>query len=153
MLSFIETVTFYHQYQREIKRDGSGQPYIESTPEDISAAFGLLKEVLFSKGDELAKATRNFLELLKALLKAEGKDSFTAKEIRERLRINPGNLKRYLSELERYGYLQGNGNRYRHYEYRVINFNEYETLKGSIDQHLQNILTTINQQVSSSVVQ
>ena len=153
LLSFIETVTFYHQYQREIKRDGSGQPYIESTPEDISAAFGLLKEVLFSKGDELAKATRNFLELLKSLLKAEGKDSFTAKEIRERLRINPGNLKRYLSELERYGYLQGNGNRYRHYEYCIINFNEYETLKGSIDQHLQNILITINQQASSSVVQ
>jgi DNA primase/DNA-binding MarR family transcriptional regulator len=153
LLSFIETVTFYHQYQREIKRDGSGQHYIESTPEDISAAFGLLKEVLFSKGDELAKATRNFLELLKSLLKADGKDSFTAKEIRERLRINPGNLKRYLSELERYGYLQGSGNRYRHYEYRIINFNEYENLKGSIDQHLQNILTTINQQASSSVVQ
>jgi DNA primase (bacterial type) len=153
LLSFIETVTFYHQYQREIKRDGSGQPYIESTPEDISAAFGLLKEVLFSKSDELAKATRNFLELLKALLKAESKDSFTAKEIRERLRINPGNLKRYLSELERYGYLQGSGNRYRHYEYRIINFDEYETLKGSIDQHLQGILNTINQQASSSVVQ
>jgi DNA primase len=152
LLSFIETVTFYHQYQREVKRDTNGQPYIETTSDDIAAAFELLKEVMFSKGDELAKATRNFLELLKALLKAEGKASFTAKEIREILRINPGNLKRYLSELERYGYLKGSGNRYRHYEYTIINVQEYEMLKSSIDKHLQGILDTINQQMSGSVV-
>ncbi|NLR59015.1 toprim domain-containing protein [Chitinophaga polysaccharea] len=153
LLSFIETITFYHQYQREVKRDSNGQPYIETTPDDIAAAFDLLKEVMFSKGDELAKATRNFLELLKALLKAESKASFTAKEIREILRINPGNLKRYLSELERYGYLKGNGNRYRHYEYTIVNVEEYEVLKSSIDKHLQGILATINQQMSGSVVQ
>lgn len=153
LLSFIETITFYHQYQREVKKDGSGQPYIETTPDDIASAFDLLKEVMFSKGDELAKATRNFLELLKALLKAEGKASFTAKEIREILRINPGNLKRYLSELERYGYLKGNGNRYRHYEYTIINVQEYEVLKSSIDKHLKGILATIKQQMSGSVVQ
>ncbi|MFY0256515.1 CHC2 zinc finger domain-containing protein [Chitinophaga sp. 30R24] len=153
LLSFIETITFYHQYQREVKRDSNGQPYIETTPDDIAAAFELLKEVMFSKGDELAKATRNFLELLKALLKAEGRASFTAKEIREILRINPGNLKRYLLELERYGYLKGNGNRYRHYEYTIINVQEYEVLKSSIDKHLQGVLATINQQMSGSVVQ
>ena len=153
LLSFIETVTFYHQYQREVKKDANGCSYIETTPEDIRAAFGLLKEVLFSKGDELAKATRNFLEQLKGLLRREGRDSFTAREIREQLRINPGNLKRYLSELERYGYVQGSGNRYRNYEYRIISFDEYETLKGSIDQHLQETLSTISRGVSGSVVQ
>jgi DNA primase len=151
LLSFIETITFYHQYQREVKysspagegREGANQPYIETTAEDIEAAFNLLKDVLFSKSDELAKATRNFLEQLKVILKQQKKESFTAKELRQQLRINPSNLKRYLGELERYGYIKGNGNRYVKYEYSITNYNEYETLKSSIDQHLQAILEKI----------
>ncbi|MBO9154099.1 CHC2 zinc finger domain-containing protein [Chitinophaga sp. GCM10012297] len=153
LLAFIEAVTFYHQYQRVQKKDGSGQPYIETTPEDIRAALHLLKEVLFSKGDELAKATRIFLEQLKALLAAEGKDSFTAREIRQQLRIAPGTLKRYLSELERYGYLKGSGNRYRHYEYTIIRMDEYEALKSSIDSQLQAIVARIEVKPASPVVQ
>lgn len=153
LLAFIEAVTFYHQYQRAQKKDGSGQPYIETTVEDIKAALHLLKEVLFSKGDELAKATRNFLEQLKVLLAAEGKDSFTAREIRQQLRIAPGTLKRYLSELERYGYLKGSGNRYRHYEYTIIRMDEYEALKASIDSQLQAILAKIKERPGSSVAQ
>ena len=64
--------------------------------EDIEAAFSLLTDVLFSKSDELTKATRGFLELLKVILREQGKTSFTAREIRGQLRINPSNLKRYL---------------------------------------------------------
>ncbi|MBK9929612.1 MAG: hypothetical protein IPP04_07035 [Saprospiraceae bacterium] len=44
LLSFIETITFYHQYQREVIDDT-----IYTTKEDIKAAFSLLKEVLFSR--------------------------------------------------------------------------------------------------------
>jgi DNA primase/DNA-binding MarR family transcriptional regulator len=144
LLSFIEGVTLLHQYQREVKRDSHHQPYIETTVEDIEAAFSLLKDVLFSKSDELTKATRGFLELLKVILREQGKASFTAREIREQLRINPSNLKRYLVELERYGYIKGSGNRYRgSYEYSITNVQEYEQLKSSIDQHLQAILVSI----------
>lgn len=153
LLAFIEAVTCYHQYQRETKKDGNGQPYIETTPEDIKAALHLLKEVLFSKGDELAKATRNFLEQLKAMLAAECKDSFTAREIRQQLRIAPGTLKRYLSELERYGYLKGSGNRYRHYEYTILRMDEYESLKSSIDSHLQAIVARIEAKPACPVAQ
>lgn len=39
LLSFIETVTFYHQYQREMKRDGQNQSYIVTTPADRTAAW------------------------------------------------------------------------------------------------------------------
>lgn len=40
MLLFIETITYYHQYQRELKTDtDTGEQYIESTTEDIEAAF------------------------------------------------------------------------------------------------------------------
>jgi DNA primase/ABC-type dipeptide/oligopeptide/nickel transport system ATPase component len=144
LLSFIEAITLLHQYQREVKQDSHHPPYIETTVEDIEAAFSLLKDVLFSKSDELTKATRGFLELLKVILREQGKTSFTAREIRERLRLNPNNLKRYLVELERYGYIKGSGNRYRgNYEYTICNVQEYEQLKTSIDQHLQTILVSI----------
>ncbi|MBL7760520.1 MAG: toprim domain-containing protein [Sediminibacterium sp.] len=150
LLGFIEAITFYHQYQRTVKKDKAGNPCIESTVADIEAAFTLLKNVLFSKSDELTKATRDFLELLKRLLHESGVASFNAKQIRERLRINPSNMKRYLAELARYGYIKGSGNRYRgSYEYMIVNMEEYETLKSSIDGHLQIILDRI----SSSVVQ
>jgi hypothetical protein len=73
LLGFIETVTFYHQYQREVKtKSPSGElvePYIESSPEDIAKSFALLKDVLFAKSDELSRATREFLERLKAEVK------------------------------------------------------------------------------------
>jgi DNA primase len=144
LLGFIEAVTFYHQYQREVKKDGNGALYIETTASDIEQAFALLKEVLFSKSDELTKATRDFFESIKRLLQTTGTDTFTARQIREQERINPGNMKRYLSELARYGYIRGSGNRYRgQYEYRVVDMSEYEQLKSSIDGHLQQILEQI----------
>ena len=143
LLGFIEAITFYHQYQREVKKDASGQLYIETTIEDIESAFELLKDVLFSKSDELSQATRNFFEQLKHLLKKENKESFTSKEIRGQLKINPSNLKRYLIELDRYGFIKATGNRYRRYEYTICNYEEYEALKSSIQQHLQTILDNI----------
>ncbi|WP_293137299.1 toprim domain-containing protein, partial [Moritella sp.] len=65
-LSFIETVTFYHQYQRSVSTDKqTGERCIETTLEDIEQANKLLKDVLLAKSDELTKACRDFLELLK----------------------------------------------------------------------------------------
>jgi DNA primase len=144
LLAFIEAVTFYHQYQRPVKRDAQGHPYIESTAADIEAAFSLLGDVLFSKSDELTQASRGFLELLKVLLKEQGKTSFQARDIRRELRIAPSTLKRHLSELERYGYLKINRTgRQRRYEYAIADLTEYDRLKSGINQHLQAILNTI----------
>ena len=141
LLAFIEAITFYHQYQRPLKRDAQGHPYIESTAADMEAAFALLKDVLFAKSDELTKASRGFLELLKVLLKEQGKESFHAREIRQRLRLAPTTLKRYLAELERYGYLKVNrGGRYTKYEYAIADYTEYDKLRSAIDQQLQAIL-------------
>lgn len=143
LLGFIEAITFYHQYQRAVKKDASGQLYIETTMEDIAAAFNLLKDVLFSKSDELTKAARSFLEQLKDWLQQEKKEAFTAKEIRKLLRLAPATLRRYLSELERYGYLKSKGNRYVKYEYSISDYEEYNSLKSSIDQHLEGVLENI----------
>jgi DNA primase len=144
LLAFIEAITFYHQYQRPVKRDGQGQPYIESTITDIEAAFALLTDVLFSKSDELTKASRGFLELLKVLLKEQGKTSFHSRDIRQQLRIAPSTLKRHLLELERYGYLKVNRTgRYGKYEYTIADYTEYDRLKSAINEHLQTILDKI----------
>jgi hypothetical protein len=65
-------------------------------------------------------------------------------------------MKRYLSELARYGFIKANGNRYRKgsYEYTIVNTAEYEALKSSVEGHLQTVLDAIRQKrVSSSVVQ
>ncbi len=153
LLSFIETITFYHQYQREVKHDyslssgeGRGEAYIESTVQDIEYAFKLLKEVLFSKSDELTGACRKFFEQLKAHLKKEKKQSFYSAAIRKALRMNPNNLKRYLMELSRYSYLKINGgNKFKGYEYQIANEQEYEQLKSDIDQKLETILQAIKE--------
>ncbi len=52
LLSFIEVITYYHQYQREEKADEHGEAYIETSPEDIEWSFKLLRNVLFRKSDE-----------------------------------------------------------------------------------------------------
>jgi DNA primase len=147
---FIKAIAFYHQYQREVKKDKHGQLYIDVTIEDIEQGFYYMQDVLFSKSDELTKATREFLEQLKQLSKQSGSDTFNAKMIREQLRMNPGNMKRYLAELVRYGYIKANGNRYRKgsYEYSIVKMDEYEALKSQIEQHLQSILQTIKSHIA-----
>lgn len=147
LLSFIETITFYHQYQREVKQDKeSGEIYIESTAQDVEYGFKLLKEVLFSKSDELTGACRKFFEQLKAHLKKEKKESFYAAAVRKALRLNPNNLKRYLIELSRHSYIKITaGSKYKGYEYQVNDFGEYEQLKSNIDRKLEEILLKINE--------
>jgi hypothetical protein len=145
LLNFIETITFYHQYQREAKQDQeSGELYIESTTQDVEYAFKLLKEVLFSKSDELTGACRKFFEQLKLHLKKEGKKSFYGSSVRKALRLNPSNLKRYMVELTRHGYVKiSSGNPYKGFEYLVTDYEEYAQLKDNIDQKLEEILVAI----------
>ena len=119
LLSFIETITFYHQYQREIRIDPTtGQKCISSTSEDVKAAFSLMKEALFSKSDELTKASRNFLERLKQHVK-DGEVFYTS-EIRKKLRISSSTIHIYVRELKRNGYIKyKGGNKFRGYEYEI----------------------------------
>jgi len=155
LLGFIETVTFYHQYQREVKtKSRSGElvePYIESSPEDIAKSFALLKDVLFAKSDELSRATREFLERLKQEVKPG--EPFYTKEIRRKFRIPYASLKRYVGELQGYGYVKvKGGNRYRGFEYQVIDYREYDKLRQDIDERLEAILQNIKK-ISGSVAQ
>lgn len=152
-LQFIEAITFVHQYQREIQKDEQGNPFIETTLEDIALANELLKEVLLAKSDELTKACRDFLETLKALLVKEKKHSFFRSEIRTLLKINPHNLNHYLKTLHFYGYVKSiGGNKYKGgYEYEITNKDEYSQLQNNIATALDKALQTIKEKAVSNV--
>ncbi len=138
LLSFIETITFYHQYQREVIDDT-----IFTTKEDIKAAFSLLKEVLFSKSDELSKACRNFLERLKERTKVG--ETFYAQALRKSQRMGSSTLHRYLIELSRNGYIKiKSGSKFKGFEYEVCDYEEYLRLRSSIDDKIKLIMHKID---------
>ncbi len=145
LLGFIEAVTFYHQYQREVKKDNAGQLYIETTISDIETAFSLLKDVLFSKSDELTKATRSFFELLKQHLTETSEQSFTPHQIRKAFRIEPRTLQRYIRELKQYGFIKTvSGFKHRRgFEYSIADGSEYSRLRSEIDSHIEAIIERI----------
>jgi DNA primase len=150
-LAVIETITFYCQYQRELKTDpATGEQYIETTLEDIEWANKLLKDVLLAKSDELSGECRDFFERLKQWIKAGQKTSFFASQIRESFRMNPYNLKYYLVQLMRYGYIKPvGGDRYkRGFEYEVINYEDYNKLNASISSVFDEVLQKIKTKLS-----
>ena len=145
LLLFTETITYYHQYQRTLKTDtDTGEQYIESTLEDIEAAFMLLETTLLKKSDELNDACRSFFEKLKGYLKEKDTENFYSKEIRSAFRLTPSSIGRYLYELERMGYIKiTRGNRYKGFEYKVQSWNDLESLQQSSKMLVSSILENI----------
>lgn len=146
-LQFIEAITFYHQYQRPQQIDqGTGEIYINTTIEDIEAANKLIKEILLRKSDELNTACRRYFEYLKAYLKTENKTAFTAREVRQDLRINHSSQKRYMLHLLYNNYIKkSTGTKAKGYQYEVVSMKEYETLKNSISSVLDEILNNLTE--------
>ena len=145
-LRLIEIITLYHQQQREVKMDSNGQRYIETSLTDIACANWLVKESLLRKSDELSGELREFFERLKTNTKKE--QSFYAKQIREKFRMNPMRVNRYLRTLEHMGYInQTGGNRKNGFEYQIKAWEEYDQLKTGIDildQHLEKLKSKMN---------
>ncbi len=147
-LQFIEVVTFYHQWQREVKVTRDGSRYIETTLEDIEAANGLLRDVLLAKSDELPQAVREFFEQLKQWMGSGDRQSFYAKEVRDAFRISSSSCNRYILELLRNNYIRIiGGNRHRRgYEYEVVKGEEYAMLKENVKTVLDQALDRIKKQ-------
>jgi hypothetical protein len=152
LLLFTETITWYHQYQRELKTDtGTGEQYVESTVEDIETAFTLLETTLLKKSDELNDACRSFFEKLKAWLRQNDSETFYSKEVRPVFRISPSSLARYLYELERMGYIKiARGSRYKGFEYKVQNWDDLENLTNDAHSMMENILIDIRKVIHSN---
>jgi len=152
LLSFIEAVAFYHQYQREQKANNStGEIYIEVHPQDIAQSFKLLQDVLFRKSDELSGATRAFYQYLKQWNRDNQKKQFYASNIRQGCpitgvnRIHPRTLNRYLQELTDYGLLQiTGGNKHRTgYRYEIMPNRDYESLQKSINAQIEKVMENV----------
>ena len=140
-LQFIEAITFYYQYQRESKVDTrTGEMYIEVTIEDIENANSLLKEILLRKSDELTGSCRNYLELLKTHLKASKRKTFTNAEIMRKLRIKKTTLHRYHRQLESSYYIKKVKKKDKSFAYGIIDTQEYNKLKESINTVLDETL-------------
>jgi DNA primase len=133
-LHFIETITFYHQYQRPHKtNETTGEAYIETTIEDIEAANTLLKDVLLAKSDELTNACRSFLELIKTYMEIDHKTSFYSYDLRMKYRMAPTTLNRHLKELHRYSYIKiASGSKSKGFEYELEHMNEIENLQAGL---------------------
>ncbi|MCA2951404.1 hypothetical protein [Microcystis sp. M112S1] len=146
-LAFIELITFYHQYQREKKYDKeTGEEYIETTLEDIAEANKLMKEILLRKSDELNGACRSYFEKLKEYLNEKKQSYYTNREIRQSLRVNANNQKRYSLQLVSGGYIRkGKGSKAKGYAYEVVSYEEYQKLQDNIGQVMDNILLKLKE--------
>jgi len=140
LLNFIETITFFNQYQRaSIVNEQTGEVMLKTQPEDIELAFNLLKNSLFRRADELGTMVRGFYVRLKKYLKEADTNQFTALDIRRAKRIHPRTLNRYLQELCTFHYTQIiGGNKYRGgFLYKVTDFNDDNTLNKGIEDALK----------------
>ena len=143
VLNFIDTVTFYHQYQREEKViEATGETYLETHPDDIKWTFDLLKPVLFVKSDELSSALRSFYQWL--VNWSDENQDFNAATIRQFSKINPRTLSRYLKELTEYNYLKITGGN-RHTTGYTYTFTEKQgtTLTDSIQQQIDEVMKKV----------
>ncbi|GAL87780.1 hypothetical protein MYP_5011 [Sporocytophaga myxococcoides] len=132
-ITLIQSITFLHQYQREIKQSRTGEKYIETTLEDVELANLLSKESLLRKSDELSGAVREFFESLKSTVRQTNRETFTGKEIREKFRMHPMQFNRRITELQARGYLkQAGGNQKTGYEYRITTWDDYKVLQSAL---------------------
>ena len=154
-LAFIEAVTFYHQYQRERQYDkDSGEEYIGTTLEDVRIANALMKEVLLRKSDDLNGATRNYFEQLKAWLRQEDKNSFTNVQARLALKVNASNQKRYMKDLQEWGYVKKvKGDKKNGYAYEVTTYEDQQQRSQRITGVLDEVLAKLGGSQRSKVVQ
>jgi len=156
LLNFIDTITYFHQHQRETIADKStGEIMIKTHPNDIELAFKLLKNNLFRRADELSSNARGFYNWLADFLKQIETAQFCALDIRKAKRIHPRTLNRYLQELTLFQYIQVvGGNKHREgYRYKITTIDENNTLNNNIETALKNTLETIKAEHSKTVGQ
>jgi hypothetical protein len=115
-LTLIRSITFLHQWQREVKTTmHRGQPveYIEATAEDVELAKKLIHEVLGRSLDDMPAQTRRLLLMIDGMVTAEcereklerAEYRFSRRDVREFSAWSDSQLKRHLARLEDLEYL------------------------------------------------
>lgn len=125
VLSLIETITLYHQYQRKVKKV-NGVPHIVSTKQDVKWANLLLKDCLLQKSDYLSVGCRRYFETIKQYLNSNKTNQFYSRDINT---VRHSTQKKYLRQLLHEGYIQiKSGNRHRGYLYVVTGSDKYQNI-------------------------
>ena len=146
LLNFIETVTFFFQYQRAQTVDKTtGEVFIETHPEDIELAFKFLKNTLFRRADELSTSARGFYNWLQKYLSEAKTKQFTALDIRKAKTVHPRTLNRYLQELTLFNCIQiTGGNKHREgYRYKLTEFGNHTGVQSRIEQDIQATIKSV----------
>lgn len=159
-LQFIELITFYHQYQRELQYDQqTGEEYIQTSIEDIKNANELIKEILIRKADTLTGRSRNQLEAFKTILKNKS-ETFTNAQVRTTLRIAKSTAQYHLNtwldvgiikkihDKESSGAYLDRREKTQTYSYQFTSEKEYKTLENKIDTILKTVVTNIESRTS-----
>lgn len=134
-LQFIEAITFYKQYQKkEHVNEETGECYIQTDLEDIQEANDLIRHILLRKSDELNGATRDHYEKVKQYLQHNNITTFINRDIRTAFRIPATTVRRYHNTLIENNYIKKTStNKAKGYRYEIVNAEEYNKLKHSID--------------------
>jgi hypothetical protein len=144
-LQFIEVITFYKQYQKELKTDQeTGEQYIETNLEDIIEANELIKEMLLRKSDSITGACRNHLERVKDYLKTKNQTQFSNTELRRYLRVKESTLRNYNKQLQEEEYIKKVRNKQgKSFCYQITDFNEFTSLQNTINSALEKCVEAI----------
>ena len=108
--------------------------------------------MLLAKSDELTKACRRFLELIRVYLKSEKRDSFYSGDLRIKYRIAPATLGRHLKSLRKYGYIKAvSGSKSKGYEYELEEIGEMTRLEMKLQTAFDEALEQIKKEYGDSV--
>ncbi len=157
LLGFVEAITFYHQLQREERADETtGEVFIETSPEDVEAAFALLGDTLFRKSDELSGACRGFYDWLHVW--AKKRKAFSGADVRKDMRIHPRMVQRYMNELVTFGLVRitGGGKNRSGYTYAITGERAdalRERIHTSITQVLEQVRAAANERKKATTRQ
>ncbi len=152
LLNFIDTITYYHQYQREQHiNHTTGEISIATHPDDIVQAVSLLREILLRKADELPQAVRIFYEWLRSW-RTDNTIGFYTKDIRDAYAIHPRTLTRHVKVLLSYGAITITGGNKNHlgFQYKLSNYDSITPTKDSITSQLDDMLKNIWEHYNSN---
>jgi len=132
-LNLIEAVTFLHQYQRPLKKEGDIE-YIESTLDDYKIAFNLYEDILQNSLSNIKKPQRDLLDEIIKMADHDASLSFTRKDIRDFSGYPHHKVRDIIKDLEDMEYLLvDSGSKGKRYRYRL------NTQSSREDDFLKNI--------------
>lgn len=139
--STVKAVTLLHQFQRT--KDNQGR--LISEIEDLQIACDLLFPALMLKVDDLDSSLRQFFDSLKAYIKTTN-THFSQLDIRKALHTSKTQCFRYMTDLERLGYIQKVGGHVnKGYKYKIVYFDDMNMIREKIKKELNEQIDQLKQ--------